>query len=583
MLKALLDTTKTNPLREAARGLVPALRSVAALSLFLNLLAFAPALYMMSAFDRVLSSRNVVTWVFLTLILVLMAVAYAMLTNLRTRVLVRLGIAFDNQLSDSLFAAVHRAMLGRDTGGVGGMVSPVQTMRDLDMVRENLSGRLVASGVDLLFAPLFLLACVLLHPLIGLATAVIMGAVTLLGFAMNTSASKWSMRSMAATVNASEFAGAMMRNAEALQALGMLGALQSRWKRLRDAGLGWSAMAADGGTWASIGLTFVTFAGASLVSAVTLLLIIENIASASVLFGSMILSAKAVTPMASLASNWKSYLITQTSFNRIDRLFESLPEQMERMALPRPLGRLSFENVDAIAPGGKKPVLCNVSFELEPGEILGVIGPSAAGKSSLARVMTGVWPATSGSIRLDGSELDQWHPDELGRYIGYIPQDVELFSGTVAENIARFTAAPSTEVIEAAQLAGVHEMIQSLDDGYNTEIGESGAKLSGGQRQRLALARALFGKPALIVLDEPNANLDTKGEESLVAAIRASSQAGAAVVLITHRANIMSQVDKILVMADGGVHLFGARDEVLRKLGMPNTVQLRPVARGRAS
>lgn len=580
MLKALFDTTRTNPLRLAARDLVPPLRSVAALSLFLNLLAFAPALYMMSAFERVLSSRNVVTWAFLTLILVVMGLAYAILTNLRTRILVRLGIAFDNQLSDSLFTAVHRAMLG---GGQGSLISPVQTVRDLDTLRENLSGRLVAAGVDLLFAPLFLLACLLLHPLIGAATLAIMAAVALLGFAMNASNARWSLRSMAASVNASEFASAMMRNAEALQALGMVGALRTRWKRLRDAGLGWSAMSADSGNLASVGLTFVTFVGAPLVAAVTLLLIIENIAPASVLFGSMILSGKAIAPMATLASNWKNYILTQTAFTRIDRLFDGLPDQSERMALPRPRGRLSFEEVVATPPGGKKAVLHDVSFAVEPGEILGVIGPSAAGKSSLARVMTGVWPATSGAIRFDGSELSQWHPDELGRYIGYIPQDVELFAGTVAENIARFSTAASTDVIEAAQLAGVHEMIQALEDGYNTEIGEGGAKLSGGQRQRLALARAIFGKPPLIVLDEPNANLDTRGEESLVGAIRALSRAGSTVVLITHRANIMSHVDKILVMADGGVHLFGARDEVLRRLGMPSPVQLRPVAREKAS
>ena len=580
MLKALFDTTRTNPLRVAVRDLVPPLRAVAALSLFINLLAFAPALYMMSAFERVLSSRNVVTWAFLTLILVVMGLAYAMLTTLRTRILVRLGIAFDNQLSDSLFTAVHRAMLG---GGQGSLISPVQTVRDLDTLRENMSGRLVSAGVDVMFAPLFLLACVLLHPLIGAATLVIMVAVAALGFAMNASNSRWSLRSMAASVNASEFASAMMRNAEALQALGMVGALRTRWKRLRDAGLGWSAMSSDSGNLANVGLTFVTFVGAPLVAAVTLLLIIENIASASVLFGSMILSGKAIAPMATLASNWKNYILTETSFNRVDRLFDSLPEQSERMQLPRPRGRLSFEDVGAVAPGGKKPVLRDVSFAVEPGEILGVIGPSAAGKSSLARVMTGVWPAATGSIRFDGSELSQWHPDELGRYVGYIPQDVELFAGTVAENIARFSAAASTDVIEAAQIAGVHEMIQSLEDGYNTEIGEGGAKLSGGQRQRLALARAIFGKPPLIVLDEPNANLDTRGEESLVGAIRALSAAGSTVVLITHRANIMSHVDKILVMAEGSVHLFGARDEVLRKLGMPSPVQLRPVAREKAS
>ncbi len=581
MLKALFDSTKSNALRDALRDLVPALRAVGAVSFFLNLLAFAPALYMMSAFERVLASRNVVTWVFLTLILLLMGVAHALLTNLRSRALVRIGITFDNGLSTKLFGAVHRAMLGRDGASLGGFVSPVQAMRDLDTVRENMSGRLVALGVDILFAPIFLLACVLLHPLIGLTTFFVMAAVALLGFAMNAAGSKWSLRSMAVTVNASEFAGAMMRNAEAIQALGMAGALQARWKRLRDAGLAWTAMAADGGVAASIGLTFVTFVGASVVSAVTLLLIIENIASASVLFGAMILSGKAIGPMSSLATNWKTYLQTEASFHRIDRLFDSVPEQGERMALPRPSGRLSFEGVQVVPPGGKKPVLRDVTFAVEAGEILGVIGPSAAGKSSLARVVTGIWPPTAGSVRLDGSELDQWHPDELGRYIGYIPQDVELFAGTVAENIARFSSAPSEAVIEAAQLAGVHEMIQGLEDGYNTEIGEGGAKLSGGQRQRLALARAVFDRPPLIVLDEPNANLDTKGEESLVHAIRTLSKAGSTVLLITHRANIMSHVDKVLVMAEGSVHLFGPREEVLRRLATPSPVQLRPV--GRAS
>ncbi|MHB2166863.1 type I secretion system permease/ATPase [Alsobacter sp. R-9] len=578
MLKALLDTTKTTPLRDAARELGPALRSIAAISLFLNLLAIAPALYMMSAYERVLSSRNDVTWAFLTLLLVAMGLAYALLTNLRTRALVRIGIAFDNRLSDDLFAAVHRATLNRK-GTSPTLGTPVQAMRDLDTLRDNLSGRLVASGVDLLFAPLFLLACAMLHPLIGVATLAIMAAVGILGFVMNSTASKWSMRSMAVSITASEFAGSMMRNAEAIQALGMVGALQSRWKKLRDAGLGWSAMSADSGSWASVGLTFATFAGATLVASVTLLLVIENIASASVLFGAMILSGKAIAPMSALASNWKAYLSTNYAFERIDRLFLSAPAAADRVELPKPLGGLAFENVSVVPPGGKKPVLRNISFDVEPGEILGVIGPSAAGKSSLARVITGVWQPTEGSVRLDGSELNQWHPDELGRHVGYIPQDVELFAGSVAENIARFSSTSSEAVIKAAQLAGVHEMIQNLEDGYNTEIGEAGAKLSGGQRQRLALARAVFGRPPLIVLDEPNASLDTRGEESLVQAIRALAKAGSTVVLITHRANIMSHVDKVLVMADGGVHLFGPRDEVLRRLATPNTVQFRPVVR----
>jgi PrtD family type I secretion system ABC transporter len=554
----------------------PAIKAVTTISLFMNLLAFAPALYMMSAFDRVLASRNLVTWVFLTVIFVVLSIAYAVLSSLRNRTLVRVGMAFDESLSDRLFEAVQRAMLSRSAAQ--GVVTPVQAMRDLDVIRENLSGKLVAAAVDLCFAPLFLLVCFMLHPLIGVAVLVMMVAVVALGFAVNLASAGATLRSTAASIHASEFAASMLRNSEVIQALGMTRVLQQRWRKLRDAGLSWNAKSSDTAVWAGISLNVIIFAGSTLVSAVALLLILENLASAHILFGAMVISAKAIAPMTQLASNWKSFTSAEYSFHRIDRLFEALPDLPERMQLPRPTGHLTVENVTALAPGGSRQVLRNLSFELEAGQVLGVIGPSAAGKSSLARVLVGVWPVSGGAVRLDGNELTHWDPHELGRHVGYIPQDVELFAGTVAENIARFGPAESDAVIAAATLAGVHDMIQGLPDGYNTEIGDGGVRLSGGQRQRIALARAVFGMPPLIVLDEPNASLDTRGEESLAEAIRQLRRAGSTVVIVTHRSNMISQVDRILLMTDGTAHLYGTREEVMKRLGMPNVVPMAPLA-----
>jgi PrtD family type I secretion system ABC transporter len=548
------------------------MRSIIAISLFLNLLAFTPALYMMGAFERVLSSRNVVTWTFLTGIFVVLCFAYAILSSLRARTLSSVSYAFDQALSRKLFDAVHRAMLGRAPGQ--GVVTPVQAMRDLDVIRDNLSGKLVASGVDLCFAPLFVITLGLLHPLIGLATLVLMASVVALGFIQNMSSANSMLRATAASVHASEFATAILRNSEVIQAHGMGGELQGRWRRLREAGLAWHAKAGESAVWASIGLQAINFGGSTLVAAIALFLVLENLASAHILFGAMVMAAKALLPMSQLASNWKSFVSTEYSFQRVDRLFESLPDLPPRMALPRPAGHVTFDNVTATAPGGGRPVLRKLSFELEAGQVLGVIGPSAAGKSSLSRVLVGIWPTAEGAVRIDGNEISHWDPQELGRHIGYIPQDVELFAGSVAENIARFGSATSEEVIAAAMMAGVHDLIQSLPDGYNTEIGDGGLRLSGGQRQRIALARAVFGTPPLIVLDEPNASLDTIGEECLVEAIRHLKRAGSTVVIVTHRSNMISQVDRILLMSEGTARLYGTREEVMGQLGMRNVVPM---------
>lgn len=576
MLKAIIDRTTTNPLRAAIRNIFPAMHAVAALSLFLNLLVFVPTLYMEGSFDRVLTSRNLVTWGFLTALLVVGIATQGVLSTLRSRILVRVGAEFDNNVSAELFTAVHRTLVGG--GAANAKVSPVQAMRDLDTLRENLSGKLIAAAVDLLFVPLFIGMALLMHPFIGLALFVVMVIVVVCGFASNMASAGATLRATAAGIHASEYAAAMLRNSDVIHAMGMTPTLQGRWKRVRDAGLGYHSAAADQGALPSIVLSAMTFAGSTLVVAVAFVLVVQNLASAGVLFGTMIISAKAISPISSVARSWKSFVAAQYAFERIDRIFNGLPGLPERMTLPKPEGRIAVSEVAAVAPGSNRMVLRDLSFEVEPGEILAVIGPSAAGKSSLAKVLVGVWPTCAGAIRIDGNELSHWDPHELGRHIGYVPQDVELFAGTVADNIARFGQASSEAIIEAATLAGVHEMIQGLPEGYNTEIGDSGLRLSGGQRQRIALARAVLGKPAVIIMDEPNASLDTKGEESLVEALRNLKKAGSAIIVITHRSNLISLVDRILVISDGTVHLFGSREEVMKRLGMPNVVPMQPGA-----
>ena len=279
-----------------------------------------------------------------------------------------------------------------------------------------------------------------------------------------------------------------------------------------------------------------------------------------------IIMGRALAPVEIAVANWKGFIAARAAYERITALFDMIPEERQKLPLPPPTGHLSVENVYATPPGSREPVLRGASFALRPGEVLGIVGPSAAGKSSLARVLVGVWPAISGKVRIDGAELDHWSAQRLGQHIGYLPQDVELFSGTIAENIARFSELDAEKIIAAANMAGVHDMVQTMPNGYDTQIGDGGLSLSGGQRQRVGLARALYGKPAYVILDEPNASLDADGEAALLSSIQQLRQDGSTVVLITHKTNILAIVDKMIVLSHGQVAGFGSRDEMLAKL-----------------
>lgn len=556
-------------LEQAIRTTRPAFGFAIFLSFFINILALVAPVYMMQIYDRVIMSRNMTTLLMLTLVAGALLISYAFLEAARSRTLVRSGTLFDQEASDHVFDAVQRTSLTNQSSG------SAQGLRDLDRVREYLTGNGLISLCDAPWVPIFMLGCFLLHPWYGyIATA---GAVTLFIFAiLNDRMTRHQLqegsRSM---IGANNYASTTLRNAEATRAMGMLGALRKRWKKQHEEVLGWQAQASDrSGT--VMAMTKLVRMGLQIAILGTgAYLVVNQGLSAATMIAASIMMGRALAPVEQSVGNWRSLIAMRESYDRLNSLLKNAPPLKRRMSLPAPKGALSVENLVAAPPGAQKPVLKNISFEVQPGDTVGVLGPSGAGKSTLARMLVGVWPYTHGAVRLDGTEMPHWNPDELGRYIGYLPQDVELFGGTIAENISRFADDVVHEkVVRAAQTAGVHEMIQKLPEGYNTEIGDGGRALSGGQRQRIGLARAIYDDPPFLVLDEPNSNLDAAGETALLEAVKKLKDAGKTVILITHKTNIIAAVDKLLVLSDGVVQMFGSRDEVLARLSGPRVVPL---------
>ena len=555
----------------ALRATRPALITAVVFSFFINVMALAAPLYMLQVYDRVLVSRSVPTLVVLTLLVAFVYAISAALETLRSKVLIRAGVLFDRIANPDVFRAVQRATLLQP--------SPrhVQSLRDIDTIREFFTGAGLLAFCDFPWVPVYVVASFALHPIYGvlavggaIATFILAAANEYLTRAPLNKATHEAM-------TASNNAVATFRNSEVLQAMGMVEAIRSRWSKHHEGTLGWQAEASNrGGLVLSI-TKFIRMLLQSLILGVGAYLVIQREVSPGMMIAASIIIGKALAPVEIAISQWKSFSNMRDAFRRVNGLLAALPVQSSRMKLPTPTGQLSIEGVTAAAPGRKVPVLMNVSMAIPAGATVGVIGPSAAGKSSLARVMVGVWPIAAGAIRLDGSDLSHWNTEELGSHVGYLPQDVELFSGTIAENISRFsTSSTEQDIIAAAQMAGVHEMIQHLPDGYNTYIGDNGQALSGGQRQRIGLARALYGLPALIVLDEPNANLDAQGEQALLLALEALKQAKRTVVLVTHKTNVLSVTDYIVVMNNGQIQTAGPRDQVLAAVLSQQNPSARP-------
>jgi len=557
----------TPPLSAGLRALRPTVKSVVVFSMFINLLLFVSPLYMLQLYDRVLSSRSIGTLIALTIIAGILLAVYGLLEMVRTRVLVRAGILFDEVVAQPVFNAVHRAMLRRPDSG------QVQTLRDVDTLREFLTGPGVIAFCDAPWFPVFVFGAFLLHPWYGwiaVGGSLVIWGLTLLNEVLTR---RDLAEASAASITATQHAATTFRNVEVLQAMGMLGALRSIWSGMHLRHMGWQARASDrAGTLVAFTKFFRTFLQIIILGTGGYLAINQEITPGAIIAGSIIIG-RALQPMELAVGNWKGFVAARGAYRRLKALFVVAGATVPRMSLPRPEGAVSVEAVIATAPGQKAAILRGVTLTLPAGEALCVVGPSGAGKTTLARVLVGIWPVAGGALRLDGYDLSQWDSQELGQYIGYLPQDVELFSGSVAQNISRFRDdIDPAAVIAASELAGCHEVIQNLADGYNTQIGEGGQALSGGQRQRVALARALYGNPSLVVLDEPNSNLDSAGEEALTVAIQALKARGTTVVLITHKVNILAIADKILVMAGGAVQGYGPRDEILGKLMGPRVV-----------
>jgi PrtD family type I secretion system ABC transporter len=564
------DNVLTRALGEAKHPFAVA----AGFSFVSNVLYLALPLYTYQVYGRVLISQNVPTLVVLSAITILVFMIQGTVDDFRARILINYGVLLDQRVSGKVFAALFDASVRGESSSRG------QALRDLDNFRQTLTGVAAASFFDVPWIPVFVIVLFLIDPGIGMVTVVgggVLVALALLQERMirpvQKSASDGQLRSYA-------FTDAALRNGEVVRAMGMLPTLGGSWAAHRRVAIEGGASAAELSNSFTDIIKVVRMGIQVLIIAIGAYLILKGRLHQGMLFANMILTARALAPIEKIVASWEPLNRMVDSHARLMMLLQRAEKQAPATALPRPAGRLLLEGINFAHPGTNKFLLANINFRVDPGEVLGVIGPSGAGKSTLARLLVGIWKPVNGLVRLDGADVFSWDRPDFGRHVGYLPQDTELFAGTVRDNIARFRLDVLDEdVVQAAKLAGVHELILKLPKGYETEVGESGHTLSAGQRQRVGLARAMLGNPAFIVLDEPNANLDAEGEEALMGALDTMKANGATVVIISHKPSIFRAADKMLVLREGRVDMFGPRDQVMARLVKP--AEVRAVEAGR--
>ncbi|MBV8652477.1 MAG: type I secretion system permease/ATPase [Alphaproteobacteria bacterium] len=540
---------------------------IAGFSLCINLLTLVSPLYMMQLFDRVLSSRSGDTLIMLTIIVGGALAVLSLIDGIRSQILSRIGTWLDERMGPIVLGGALQTALRSDN------VRAAQGMRDLATIRGFLTGPAITPLMDAPWAPLFLLALFTLHPVLGFVG--LGGGVLLFGLAiLNEVLTKAPLhRASAAATRTHHRTEAALRNAEVIRAMGMLDGVIRLWRRDSAAASAAQIQAGNRGAMILAASKFLRLTVQTFIMGVGAWLVIEHDVSPGTMFASSFLLGRALAPVENAIGTWRSLVGARIAYRRLGDMLGTTETQEKGMELPRPEGELQVERVTYVPPGADAPTLRGISFSLEPGEVLGIIGPSAAGKSTLARLIAGTWTPTAGTVRLDGADINVWLDSGGSHHLGYLPQDIELFSGTVRENIGRLGETDPEDVIEAARLAGLHETIMRLPRGYDSEIGDGGLRLSGGQRQRIGLARALFGKPRLVVLDEPNASLDYDGEEALMHAIAHLKVLGTTVVVIAHRPSILGLADKLLVLRNGAIDVFGERGEVIAKLNGAATIR----------
>jgi PrtD family type I secretion system ABC transporter len=545
------------------RGLGRAAASLFFFSGVITALFIVPSLYMLQVHERVLYSRNVMTLYALSAIALIMMMAWTLLETAREGVLQRLANAFDHSVSGKIFIALNRQ--------TDGMAAPMRglVLADIATIRDFMSGNMIPAMLDLMWTPLILLVAFLMHPLLGIVLMLMMGLQVVLALLGQWLARPHVIKALAASAQAAEFGRAVMRDAESVRVMGMLPKLAARWGASRDESLCCFEAGARSTVVTSLPIRLLLHAQQPMLVFVGALLVMEAQVGPGLMLAASLIGMRALLPIISVANGWRVIWNAWMAAARLDDILRDVARQAPRVGLPRPAGPLIAARIAVTPPGAKQPVITDISFSVEPGRVVGVVGASGAGKSSLGRAIVGAWPLVRGSLTLDGHDLSHWDQDGLGVHIGYLGPDIELLPGTLAENIARFEpggAETDAKLIRAVELANIKDIVAKLPNGLNTLMGAGGQQLSSGQRQRVAMARALYGEPALFVLDEPNANLDATGEQNLADIIKTVRARGAIVLLITHRMNMLSQCDFVLVMNQGAVHAFGERDQVINRL-----------------
>jgi ATP-binding cassette subfamily C protein/ATP-binding cassette subfamily C protein EexD len=536
--------------------------AVGVASLFVNVLMLTVPLYMLQIYDRVLSSRSSETLLFLTLVTVVALAVFGFLDMIRGRIMIRVSTWIERRIGpETLERAVEAQLLQRGYAA--------QSMRDLAQVRQFIANPAIFSLFDAPWVPIYLAVILLLHPLLGfvaLGAAIVLFVLALINELvtrgpLRAANEKWltAMRQTEATV----------RNAHVIESMGMMPGVVGRWFAGNDDSLRLQQLSSErAGTLLALS-KFLRLAVQALILGTGAYLVIDYAITAGAMIAASIILSRALQPIEQAISTWRYLLVARAAYQRLRIFFAQPPARVSEIRLPRPEGHLSVEHVTFVPPGAQRPSILGVSFALSAGETLAIIGPSAAGKSTLARLIVGSWKPYGGVVRLDGADVFSWERVDFGKHVGYLPQEVELFEGTVAENIGRLGDADADDVVAAAKRAGAHEMILRLPEGYRSRLGEGGQSLSGGQRQRIALARAMFGSPRLVVLDEPNSNLDADGEEALIRAIAQVKKDGATVVLVAHRPRFVALADKVLFLRDGAAEMFGPREQILPKILRP--------------
>ncbi|MDR4516669.1 MAG: type I secretion system permease/ATPase [Nitrosomonas sp.] len=549
-----------NEIMEVLGSFKKTFNSIGVFSAVINGLMLMPAIYMLQLYDSVLTSRNEMTLLMLTLIVIGAYIFLGALEYVRSFVMIRVGAKLDTQLNKRVYTAAFEQSLKQGEGNAG------QALKDLTNIRQFMTGNALFAFFDAPWFPIYIFVIFMFHPWLGVFALCGTTVLILLAYINEKISRKPLDEANTMAVVSTNMASNNLRNAEVIEAMGMLPNLQARWDKLHSRFLNLQADASEKAGVVTAISKSTTVALQSLMLGLGALLVLENQISPGMMIAASILMGRAIAPVQLLINVWKQFGSTRSAYDRLIKLLELNPAREPGMALPKPTGVITVENVTAAPPASRVPVIKGLSLSVSAGEVLGIIGPSGSGKSTLARLLVGVWPAAAGKVRLDGADVYLWNKDELGPNIGYLPQDIELFGGTVSENIARFGEVDPEKVILAAKRAGVHQMILNMPEGYDTKLGDGGAGLSGGQKQRLGLARAMYDDPALIVLDEPNSNLDDIGEQALLTALLDLRKRGKTIILITHRSSIISVTNKLLFLHEGIAKLFGPTQQVLEEL-----------------